>query len=146
MLRFWLSPFMAGEDVNGPKPLYGSIAGNTFKLWENSWFWSGESFTYVHGVLSPHGSGVRLLLRPRRSPVLKVLGLLPWLAVASFYWSLRDDFAEMNTLGQLVVPLVGVMIGFCFWLPIGLVHRFRGRELIRFLQEELALEEVTSIE
>lgn len=144
MIRFMFSPFVSNGTDDGTKPLCGSIGASSFKLWENSWFWSGAAFTYIHGVWSTHGSGVRLIMRPRRSPILKVLVLLPLLAVVSFYWSLRDDFPGMTLLGQLVVPLIGLVIGFCFWLPLWLVHRVQSRGLIQFLQKELGLKEADS--
>jgi hypothetical protein len=141
MLRFMVSPFLATQGVQGPRPLYGSIRGNSFKLWENSWVWSGPAFTYLHGVLDPNDVEVRLLLRPRRSPVLRALSIAPVLVIAGFYWNLRYDFPGMTLLGQVSVPLVGLLIGLCFWLPVGLVHRRQSKDLTRYFIEELSLVE-----
>ncbi|MBK6370362.1 MAG: hypothetical protein IPF64_11205 [Flavobacteriales bacterium] len=62
MSRFVLSPFISNAADDGTRPFYGSVGANSFKLWENSWFWSGAAFTYIHGVWSPHGSRVRLIM------------------------------------------------------------------------------------
>lgn len=67
---------------------------------------------------------------------------MPVVAAVGFYWDLRDEFTGMTLLGQVVVLLVGLLIGLCFWMPIGLVHRRQSRDLTRCLIEELSLVEV----
>jgi hypothetical protein len=70
---------------------------------------------------------------------------MPWVITGNFYWYFfGTDFFQLSLMGQAVILLVGAAIGFCFWLPIGLPHRLRGRELTRFLVEELELEEITT--
>ena len=144
MWRFLLVPLVQGKGVGGPKPLYASFVGNTFKLWENSWLWSGLMFTYIHGVMGADASGTWVILRPRRNPLLRVLSIMPWVITGSFYWYWGLDFTRLALKGQVVILLAGAAIGFCFWLPIGLPHRLRGLELTRFLVEELGLEEITT--
>jgi hypothetical protein len=143
MSRFVLLPSRA-KGVDSAKPLYGSVGISSFKLWENSKFWSGEAFTYIHGVWSLEGSGLRLIMRPRLSPILRMLALLPLVAVIGFYWDVRDDFSSMTLHGQVILLVVGLMIGLCFWLPFGLVHRVQSRDLIRFLEIELTLKKGTA--
>lgn len=142
MMKYLVAQFVGGKGGNCAKELYGYMDDRSFRVWDSDTFWTGLLLTYVQGVYKESGSGVQVILRPRRNLISRVSQAL---AVVVVVGSIASHFFETpppTLLGAFIEVVVCLGVGVLASLPFILPHRFIGVALVEFLERELGLVEV----